>query len=151
MERFQRITPKEDDTAVDMAAQPVNGPEIEAPEAQEAVPPPQAPQFQQARAPVSQMPETITIPMQQFVQLQQQLQHAKELKPLPEESQTNALSAACVKGYPGIMPPGHQIETRVIHQTQALPNGHFVEITQTLILCVKCGASLAQIRGSLGM
>jgi hypothetical protein len=104
------------------------------------------PEVRGHKVPQPQMPESITIPMQQFIQMQQQLQVSKELKPLPDESQTPAMSKRCAA--PAV---GHQIETRIIHQTQQMPGNQFVEITQTLVLCVRCGASLAQIRASLGM
>jgi hypothetical protein len=141
MEKFTRITPEEPETVVTDAQTP--GP------AGETFQPPEPEQAQEQIRPQPQppqMPQTITIPTQQFIQMQQQLAASKELKPLPAEAQTQEMSKRCAA--PAV---GHVIETRVIHQTQQITPNNFVEITQTLVLCVRCGASLAQIRASLGM
>ena len=142
-EKFQRVVPHPEETAPDMGTTVVEP--IQPPEPEQAAPQPQAPQpvgnMQQ-----QQMPQTISIPTQQFIQMQQQLAASKELKPVPPEAQTHELSKRCAA--PAV---GHQIETRAIVQTQNIAKDQFVEVHQTLVLCVRCGASLAQIRGSLGM
>lgn len=151
METFKRLTPQPEETVPDQAQ--VEGTTviepIQPPDPDPVAEPPR-PQPVPMRPPQNQqMPDHITIPMQQFIQMQQQIQHAQNLKPLPDAAQTSELSKKCAEGS-GTWPVGHVIETRSIVQTQNVKDG-FVEVHQTLVLCVRCGASLAQIRGSLGM
>jgi hypothetical protein len=142
-ERFTRVMQKE---APPEPEEPTKEPEIIEPESEPAVePPPPQPQAPQPQ-PQQKMPDHITIPMQQFIQMQQQLQHATQLKPIPEVATTLKLAENCAM----ISRGGHELQAFVIHQTQQTPNG-FVPIEQTLVLCTKCGASLAQIRASLGL
>jgi hypothetical protein len=164
-ERFTRVMQKE--APPQPEEQPTKEPEViepeSEPETETETPPPEPPeaeiaqgspaQQQMRRGPQplpnvakQQMPETIQIPMAQFIQMQQQIQHATQLKPIPEEATTLKLTDKCAT----ISRGGHELQALVIHQTQQTPNG-FVEILQTLVLCKHCGASLAQIRGSLGL
>jgi hypothetical protein len=113
-------------------------PQILPPEPQQAVngeQPPQAP------APQPPAQEGITLPIQQFIQMQKQIAELKLIKslaPLTMEARTQNVAKSCKSG--------HQIEAFPIKQTQQVSQNQFVEYVQTLVLCVNCGAALDQIR-----
>ena len=153
-ERFTRVVPQPEETVPDQAHTEAQTPgpagETFQPPEPEPVGPQPEPEVKGHKVPQPQaqqkMPETIQVPMAQFIQMQQQLAHATQLKPIPEDATTLKLAEKCAT----ISQGGHELAAFVIHQTQQTPTG-FVPIEQTLVLCKKCGASLAQIRGSLGL
>lgn len=102
-------------------------------------PPPSEPPQVQAQ----QMPESITIPFKQFIEIQQQLNALKQIKPIPKEAMTEEMcKKACTAQF-----GGHNIMAFHTQQTQPTENDPARVVVQTLICCSKCGAALAQIRG----